>query len=212
MAFGAISGLMNAITAKKSNKVLQQLLGQDPTYQKNPLAAQQFGMANNLFFSPMFGSQQESRNIYGNNANFNAQVGRNATDGSQALALAASGQGQTDQAFSDLQLRQQQNKYGLLNNLNNAYANMIGEDDKVFEDQVRKFSNKASIKGAQMQNLASINTGFANGINSDLNDAFSVFGMFGGGGMGGGGSKNATGANPNPIIPGFNQWQQYKRK
>ena len=200
MPFGNLEALLSGLTAKKSNKVLEGLLSQDPSYAKNPLVAQQFGLAQNLFGSRMFGAPQEERNIFANNANFNAQVGRNATDGSQALALAAAGQGQTDQAFQNLQLREQQNKYGMLANLNNAYGAMIGEDDKVFNDKVRQFGTKASIKGAQMQNVANVNTSFANGLNNDFNEAMNIYGMFSGGGMGSGmngGGRNATGANPN---------------
>jgi predicted DsbA family dithiol-disulfide isomerase len=111
--FGFWQGVFNARSAKNANKELDKLWEQDPTYTKNPLAGEQFGLAKNLFYGPMFGRQQEARNIFGGNANFNAQVGRNSTDASQSLALAAAGQGQADQAFSNLQLKEQQNKYGM---------------------------------------------------------------------------------------------------
>lgn len=141
-----------SIARHKANKQLSQLQTQDPTYTANPLVGQQFDLAKQLFYGRMAGAPQEERNIFTNNANFNAQVGRNASDGSQALALAAAGQGQSDQAFSNLQLKEQQNKYSLLGNLNNAYGEMIGEGDKVFADQTRKFGNKVQIQGAKSQN------------------------------------------------------------
>jgi hypothetical protein len=90
---------------------------------------------------------------------------------------------------------------------------MIGEDDKVYNDEVRRFGDMSAIKGAQVQNKANIAKGFFNGIQSDFNDAAAIFGLGGGNfGMFGGGKQNATGANPNPYIPGWNQWQQFKIK
>lgn len=212
MPFGMWQALGNAFNAKNSNKKLAELWTKNPTYQKNPLAAQRFGLAQNLFNSPMFGMQEAQRNILNSNANFNSNVQRNATDSSTALAMAAAGQGQTDDAFADLQQKQGQFKYGMLGNLNQAYGQMINEDDKVYEDQVRRFGDRANIQGAMMKNKENILTGAFNGLNSDFNDAAQIFSMFGGGGFGGGGNRNATGANPNVTYPGWNQWQQYKRK
>ena len=185
MPFGVIQALLNAKAAKKSNKVLNDLLNEDPTYKKNPLVGQQFDFARQLFGARMFGAQDQERNILSSQGSFQNNINRNATDASQVLALSAAGQAQTNQAFSNLGIQEKQNKYGLLSNLNQAYGNMINEDDKVYNDQIRRFGNKASVRGAQLQNLSSINTGFANGINSDLNEAFNVLGMFGGGGMNG---------------------------
>jgi hypothetical protein len=196
MPFGMFQALGNALSAKKSNKALTDVWNKDPSYTKNPLVGQQFDLAKQMFYGRMVGGAQEERNIYGNNANFNAQVGRNSSDGSQSLALAAAGQGQTNQAFSNLQLKEQQNKYGMLSNLNNAYGQMIGEDDKVYNDQVRRFGDYASIKGAQIQNKAGILTGVFNGLNSDFNDAMQIFGMAKGGGFGGGSNKQMGGNMP----------------
>lgn len=186
MPFGMLQGLASGFSAMKANKSLNNLWKQDPTYTANPLANQQFAMAKNLFGSRMFGAPQEERNIYGANANFNANVQKNSSSGSQALALAAAGQGESDQAFSNLQQKESQNKYGLLSNLNNAYANMIGEGDKVYNYQVRRFGDMAQIKGVQAQNRAGILTGAFNGLNSDFNDATQIFGMAKGGGFSGG--------------------------
>lgn len=199
MPFGMFSALTNALSAKKANKELDKLSALNPTYTQNPLAGNQFELAKQLFSGRMFGAPQEERNIFSNNANFNAQVGRNSSDGSQSLALAAAGQGQADQSFQNLQLKEQQNKYGLLSNLNNAYANMIGEGDKVYNDQVRRFGDTAAIRGAKVQNKASMWTGLWNGLNSDFNDAMQIFGIASGGGfggMGGGGGKQASGSKP----------------
>ena len=80
------------------------------------------GMANNLFNARMFGAQNMERNIARSQANQLANIERMATDSSQALALAQGTQATADQAYQDLQTREMQNKYNLLDNLNNAYS------------------------------------------------------------------------------------------
>lgn len=187
--FGGIQGLFNMGLANKSNKELGKLLGQDPVYQKSPFAARRLGLAQQLFGGRMFGAPQLERNLFTTQGNTLDFIKRNATDASQALAFGAAAQGQTDQGLSDLQVAESQNKYSMLNNLNSAYDAVINEDDKVFNDQTRRFGNRVSIKGAQQQNrMAGVNSVF-NGLNSDFNDALSVFGMmsgFGGGSAGSG--------------------------
>lgn len=212
MPFGLLQGLTNIHSANKANKELDKVWQQDPSYTANPLVNQQFDLAKQLFYGRMAGAPQEERNIFTNNANFNAQVGRNSSDGSQALALAAAGQGQTDQSFQNLQLKEQQNKYGMLSNLNNAYGSMINEGDKIYNDQVRRFGDYASIKGAQTKNNASKWTGIWNGLNSDFNDAMSIVGLASGmPGLGGGGkqTQQQTGGGMSGGWPGWSPQQRY---
>ena len=190
-------GIANAFLTKGANKKLNNVWQQDPTYTKNPLVSQMFANNQNAYLDPSFGTRgQVSRDLQTTGANFNAQVGRNATDGSQALALAAAGQGQTDNAVQQANLGFMKNKYGLLENLNSAYGTMIGEDDKVYGDKVRRWGDYAGIEGAKVQNRASAVNGIFNGLNSDFNDAMSIFGMASGmpGGIGNvfGGKKSGN--------------------
>lgn len=191
--FGLIQGVVNAFGAHKANKRLDQLLSQDPTYAANPLSAQYLGLSQNLFNGREAGAAQQERNIFTNNANFNATVGRNASSGSQALALAAAGQGQTDQSLQNLGLQEQKNKYSMLNNLNSAYQQNINEGDKVFNDKIRKYGDLASVRGAQQKNRTNAVNGIFNGLNSDFND---VMGLASGGAFSAGGlfGKKAAGA------------------
>lgn len=144
-----ISGIKQTKESKTINPIWQQ-------YQTSPFAKQQLGVAKNLFGSRMAGAPQMERNIFTNNANFNATVGRNATSGSQALALAAAGQGQTDDALGDLQLKEQQNRYNLLGNLNQAYGTMIGEGNKEYQSMLEKYGmdsqRKDALRNAGAQN------------------------------------------------------------
>lgn len=185
---GLIQGVANIFRQKAANKALEKLLGQDPTYQQNPLAAQQLAMAHQLYNGRMEGAASEERNIFQNQANTIGAVNKNATDSSQALALAAATQGKTNQAFNNLQQQESQNKYSMLQNLNQAYSNMINEGDKVYNDKVRRFGDLASIRGQQQQNKTNALNGVFNGLESDINGAMKImsgggFGNFFGGGQ-----------------------------
>lgn len=200
LGIGILQGVGNAIQAHKANKQLESLLGQDPTYQKNPLAAQQFAMAQQLYNGRMAGAASQERNIFQNQANTVNAVNKNATDSSQALALAMGAQGQADKAFSGLRQEEAQNKYQMLGNLNQAYAGMINEDDKAYNDKLRKFSDIAQIRGAQQQNRSNALNGIFNGLNSEVSD------FVGMGGIGGisnffGGGKGNSGSSFNVAQP-----------
>ena len=135
-----------------ANKQLEALIPLDPTFVRSPFAAKQLQLAQNMFNSRMAGAPELERNIFTSGANFQGQVNRNATAASQALALAAAGQGQTDQSLSDLQTREEQNKYSLLDNLNNAYKTNADQDYQSYLDQARRYEDLVKIRGAQVAN------------------------------------------------------------
>jgi len=210
MAFGLAQGVANIFRQKNANKALDKLLAQDVRYQQNPFAKQQLSLANNMFNGRMAGAGQLQQNIFSNQGNTIDNINRNATDSSQALALGAAAQGQTNENLSDLQMREAQNKQMMLQNLNQAYGVNINEGDKDYEDQVRRFGNLASIRGQQQQNKTNALNGVFNGLNSDINQAFQIAGMFvnpmgavagaAGGGMGGG---NQNGTQPGVGTRGW---------
>ncbi len=148
---GAIGGLISSFG---NNSKLDKLYRQDPTYAANPIAAQRMGLAQNLLNSRMPGATAMERNIYGNQANQLANINRNATDGSQALALGAASQGQTNQAFQNLATQEQQDYYNRLQNYTGAQQGMIQEGDKVYQDQLRRYGDLSAITGAKIQNTA----------------------------------------------------------
>lgn len=156
---GAIGGLINMFG---SGKNLMGLYKQDPTYTANPIAAQRMGLAQTLLNARMPGASAMERNIYGNQANQLANVNRNATDSSQALALGAAAQGQTNQAFQNLGVQESQDYYNRLNNFSGAQQGVIAEGDKVYQDKVRRFNDLAALKGAQMQNTQNAWNSLAN--------------------------------------------------
>lgn len=180
MPFGLFQATANAFGAKKANKELDALLGQDVSYKANPYASYQLALAKQLYGGRMFGAPQLERNILSTLGNTTSAIDRTATDASQAIAAKTAAQAQADDDFSKLQNMELQNKYGMLSNLNNAYAAMIGEGDKVYNDEVRRYQNKVAIKGAQRANKTNTVNSIFNGLNSDFNDAVSIFSMFGG--------------------------------
>jgi hypothetical protein len=135
------SGIKQSKESKKINPIWQQ-------YKTNPFAQQQLGAAQNAYGGRMAGAGSLENNIFANQGAFMGNVNRNATDSSQALALAAGGQQQTNDALANLQIQEAQNKYSMLNNLNQAYGTMIGEGDKEYNSILQKYQIDAQRKDA----------------------------------------------------------------
>jgi hypothetical protein len=162
LGLGLIGGIGNIFGNRKANRKLDELMRSNPQYQANPLARQQMGLAQTLLNARMPGAAAAERNIYQNQANMLGQVNRNATDASQALALAAAGQGQSNQAFGNLATQEAQDYQRRYGNLAQAQQGVINEDDKVFQDKVRQFQDRAQIMGAQNANRQNSWSGISN--------------------------------------------------
>lgn len=155
------------------------------------------GIANQTFSAEMPGTQQFKNNLFssqGNSLNF---IQKNATDASQALALAAGVGGQTDQAIGDLQLRDADWKKFGLGNLNDAYGAMADEDRYVNENKQRNFENQVALEGARAANKYAKRKALWNTVGGIANFGASLAGSFfganvGGGGSGGGSSSGTT--------------------
>ncbi len=147
----AILGLIQNHKASQINPVYTP-------YQPSPFAKSTLATAQQTFNGRMAGASTEEQNVLGNQANQEAAIGRTATDGSQALALDAATQGQTNQGFHNIQTQEAQNKYQLLNNLNLASAGMTAEGDKQYQAELQKYqmdvNNQNALRGAGIQNLA----------------------------------------------------------
>jgi hypothetical protein len=147
-----ITGIKQSKAAKKINPVWQQ-------YTASPFAKQQLSLAQQMFGGRMAGAPQFEKNIFTNQANFLDTIRRGATDSSQALSLGAAAQGQTNQALSDLQTAEQQNKYSMMDNLNRAYGTMIGEGQREYGSLHDKFLMDVQRKDALAQSGASNKVG-----------------------------------------------------
>lgn len=185
----ALAGsIYQGINAKKQRDKLQA--GNDALglYQANPIAAQQYGLAQSLYGGRMAGATSAEQNILANRANTMASAERNATDSSQVLALAGQSQEMSDIAVNNLgQLEAQDktNRYGLLQS---AAGLAINESDKVRADAIRKYMQDAAIEGVYRANMNNAVGTFVNGVGMGLGS------MAGGSGGSYGGYSGSTGS------------------
>jgi len=144
------AGIKQNRLASKINPVFNQ-------YQMSPFAQSRLGLALQLFNGRMFGAPQLERNILTNQGSALSNINKMATDASQALSYAAAAQGQTNNALTNLQTSELQNKYNMLNNLNNAYQGMVEEGDKVYQSMLEKYrsdvAQKSALRNASMNNI-----------------------------------------------------------
>lgn len=192
---GLIGGIGGLFGAGSANRKLEQLISKDPTYKANPIAAQRMGLAQTLLNARSPGAAYAQQNIYGNQANQQANVERNATDASQALALGAVSQGQTNKAFGDLNNQEAEDYQRRYGNLVGAQQGQIQEGDKVYQDQIRRFNDLAQIRGMQSQNTQN-----AWGSLSNLGFGALNFGLAGGFRGLGGGNSNSGSPMSQPLI------------
>lgn len=200
---GLLGGIGSIFGNKKSQRQLENLISQNPQYAANPIAAQRMGLAQTLLNARMPGAAAAERNIYQNQANMIGNVNRNATDASQALALAAAGQGQANQAFGQLATQEAQDYQRRYGNLVGAQEGVIQEGDKVYQDKVRRFQDLAQIRGAQANNRQTMWNSLSN-----LGFGAMNLGLAGGiGAMGGGGGNR--GASASSSVPNYPYDPQY---
>lgn len=189
LGLGLIGGIAGIFGAGSANSKLDQLINQDPTYKANPIAAQRMSLAQSLLNARAPGAAYAESNIYGAGANNQANIQRNATSGSQALAAGAAGQAQENKGFLDLSNQETQDYQRRYGNLVGAQQGEIQEGDKVFQDQTRRFQDLAQIRGQQNANTQ-------NAWQSVSNLGFGTmnFGLAGGWNkiMGGGGNKGGS--------------------
>lgn len=194
---GLIGGIGKLFGSHNANKGLDDLLKKDPTYTANPIAQNRLGLAQTLLNARAPGAAYAEKNIYGNQANQQANIERNATDGSQALALGAAGQATTNNAFGQLAGQEDQDYQRRYSNVVGAQQGVINEGDKVYQDQIRRFEDLAKIRGQQNQNTSNMwgsisnlgfgamNFGLAGGFKGQQPPPQNSFGGLMGGAIGG---------------------------
>lgn len=165
---GAIGGaIQKGKVAKQQMKMANAINPIFNQYQTSEYAQKRLGMAQGMFNARMAGASDLERNIANTGANALANINRNASDSSQALAAAAGAQGQTNEALGNLQIAEKQNKYDLLRNLNEAYDTMTAEKSKEYQSMFDKYgmdvSQKNSLMGASWQNKAGMWNDIASG-------------------------------------------------
>lgn len=180
-----LGGIFKGIQGGKQQRMANKIHPQDVTYTESQYAKNQLGAVNQAYNSRSAGAANAEENIGFNQANSFAGVERNATSGSQALAVLAGLQGQSNQAYTDLASKEAQSHQALLGELGMANSAMTNENDKIYNDKLRKYNNDLNAKNA-LQNAAWKNKG---AMVDDL-----ITSHFGGGGDASGGGNG--GLNP----------------
>jgi hypothetical protein len=140
-------GIFGMSQMNKANQINPQF----SEYKENPLARQNLGAAQQLFYGRTPGMSQAQANIQAAQANQLAAGQRGATDSATLLALGAGSQGATNAALSNLAAQEGQQKMGMFDNLSRAYAMSIGEGDKVQQNKMMKFQFDANAQNALRQ-------------------------------------------------------------
>jgi hypothetical protein len=172
-------GIFGASQMSKANKLNPQF----SEYKENPLARQNLGAAQQLFYGRTPGMSQAQANIQAAQANQLAAGQRGATDSATLLALGAGSQGATNAALSNLAAQEGQQKMGMFDNLSRAYAMSIAEGDKVQQNKMAKFEFEANAQNALRQ--------------SGIGNMFGAVSDIAGGAMQLGNYQNAQKANAN---------------
>jgi hypothetical protein len=161
--FGSILGGLGALAkipvGLHQNSLANDIHPEYNPYEESPYAKSQLGLAQQLFNGRTFGAGDLEKNIYASGANSFNNASKAATDSSQLLSLGGLIQGQTDNQLQDLQIKEQQNKYGMLDNLNNAYGAMTQESLRKYQADLEKYKmdteQKNSLRNAGLQNIFS---------------------------------------------------------
>lgn len=160
---GLFAGINGLITSIQQNRLAKRINPVDATYQASPAITNLYNAGENLYQGRMPGAVAGEQNIETNAANTDAAVTRNATSGSQALAVEAGVQGQADNAITGLATKEAQDKENRFGIYSNVSQLMAEEGNKVFQDKLRKYYDdlnyKRALQGSAMQNKASFFSG-----------------------------------------------------
>lgn len=198
LGIGLIGGIGKMFGRGKANRRLEKLQAEDPVYTANPLASERLSLSKTLLNARAPGAAAAERNIYASGGNATANAEKYSTDSSQLLSQGAVIQGQQQQAFNELGLEETNDYQRRFGNYVGAQEGMINEQDKVFQDQTRRFGDKAQIQGAKNENNQ--NTW---GDISNLGFGFAELGLTGG-------FKGMFGNNKgsNPVSQRATSWNQ----
>lgn len=142
----------------KQNSLADKINPQYTNYQTSPYAQQSLGVATQLFNGRMPGAATAQAKLLQSQGNTIANAQRGATDASQLLAVGSGAQAGTDAAEVDLAGKEGQYKTGLLDNVQNAYNQLTGEQHFQHQAMLQKYgidtADKSALRGAGMNNIA----------------------------------------------------------
>ena len=156
MAGVAVAGLVGkAIARRKANKKLKELQQQDPVRQRNTDVDTQYAMTQQLLNANDPYEQEAQRAAVTRFGNLTAANAKAATNSSQLLAANAAAEGQLAQDQATINAGNQDSYYNNLQLMQQATQARQIENDAMYQDEVRRHSNKGQVQGAIAQNNAS---------------------------------------------------------
>lgn len=210
--FGAVKGIQSLNEAKKIKPMEYEygdtrLLGKESAYAKQMLGQAQMQLnARNPF------AAAQQRGILGGQANAMGGAMRAVTDPSQALALTAALQENTNQAIFNQAGQEQQAYQQRMGNLVGAQQTMISEGDKLYQDRMNKYlrdlQRKDALQQAGTQSLINAGSSLSSSL-LGMGKAGGFGKMFGGGAGAGGGSAvsgsstGIFGGGGSSFLPGI---------
>ncbi len=163
-----LGGIFKMIKGAKQNKLADKVVIPDVNYSVSPFAQRQLAEAERLKNAQMPGMQQAQQGILGSQANVLGGASRNASSGAQLLSMLAASQGQADNATNQLAGQQGQFSMNMLNNYNQGLQGMTQEQDKLYQDEVRKqmlkIQEKNALRNAGTQNMGGGMNDITNGL------------------------------------------------
>ncbi len=154
---GGLQGLGKIALGIKQNHEANKIKPVYTPYQESQYAKNFLSTAQNRYYGRSQASVMNDQNIAASQAAAMQNVSRNATDSTQALAMANALQNSTNDAFAAQRAADDQQKFGALSLLGNAYKGMVAEGDKVYQDKFNKFKidteQKSALRQSGLSNL-----------------------------------------------------------
>lgn len=149
---GLFTGGKQKREAKRAAEQGQQLFNQSVGYANQGLNNAQgiYNQSRLNYNGRMAGASGLEQNIYGNQANTLAAMGRNSTSAAQQLALAGAVQGNTNDAFGNLATMEAQDKgarFGQMAYAGQGVQNQYGNLSNIYQNQSNQAQNTAQQLG-----------------------------------------------------------------
>lgn len=152
----AAVGTVGAIISRSNaNKEARRQLANRPRYQIDENIKKQLGLAQTQYGGRSGAAAAAERNIYQAAANAQSNINRAATDVNQALLGSGQIQGQTNQAFNQLEMQEIADEQRRYQNLINAQNAMAGEQKEAWQwNEKGRWQDETATKAAIAQNRA----------------------------------------------------------
>lgn len=157
-SLSGINSLGKLLLGFKQNKLANEIKANFKPYEGSAAVGQNLATVQNAYSGRGAGFSAAQDKILQGQSNVLQNASRNATDASQLLGLAQGSQSQVDNSLVNLAAQEQQQKQGLLDNLQAAYGQKIQDDRLINQSQLDKYNidmnAKSALRSAGVGNIA----------------------------------------------------------